>query len=528
MKSLNTPIFFAGAAGTSNLNALWPRAIFGKCFLSLAAIGLGLLSPRVMADPPRILPSRQPQSQCVIVGQAATIGFGALGTAPLAYQWRFNGAELPDKTNASLSLRPVRAGDGGDYQVAVRNAEGSVTSLVARLHVLPAPASLQARVYTNALTGRLPYRLWVPTNHLKDGPLPLVLFLHGAGERGADNLLQLTGQPHALSFVSYQNQEAYPCFFVAPQCPANSSWTVLTNLESIGGMMSNLLAQYSIDLDRVYVTGLSLGGYGSWALLARAPEVFAAAVPICGGLVFDSAFIKKETPIWDFHSADDPTVAVSNSRTNITALRERGGHPIYTEYASAGHFAWVPAYSSQAMIDWVMAQRRGEPMRRDPQVTIPAIYEDRIARAPVGYFSLQGQASAFGEPITNLLWTNVVLRSGGPGIGTGDWSIPNIALREAATNVIVITAKTTSWSPQYGGTTTITKTALVRGLPPLQLALTQGDPMRLAWTGGEPPYQVQSSLEAAADQWTDIHTNAVSPIALEAGHPAAFYRIICP
>ena len=499
-----------------------------RCFLSLAAALLGLASLQVMADPPRILPSRQPQSQCIIVGQTATFGFGALGTAPLQYQWRFNGADLPDKTNANLSIRPVRSENGGNYQVAVRNPEGAVTSLVARLHVLPAPASLLARVYTNTLGGRLPYRLWVPTNHLTDGPLPLVLFLHGAGERGTDNLLQLTGQPHALSFVSYQNQEAYPCFFVAPQCPANSSWTVMTNLENVGGMMSNLLAQYSIDLDRVYVTGLSLGGYGSWALLAEAPDAFAAAVPICGGLVFDSAFIKKETPIWDFHSADDPTVAVANSRTNIAALRERGGTPIYTEYASAGHFSWVPAYSSQAMIDWMMAQRRGEPMRGEPQVTIPAAYEDRLARAPVGYFSLQGHAGAFGEPITNLLWTNVVMRTGGTAIAGDDWTIPNIALREAETNVIVITAKTTSWSPQYGGTTTITKTARVRGLPPLRLALVNGDPMRLAWTGGEPPYRVQSSLEVAADIWTDINTNAASPIQLEDGHPAAYYRIICP
>jgi poly(3-hydroxybutyrate) depolymerase len=504
------------------------RTLLQPCFVSIASLLLAFPSLRVMADPPRILANRQPQSQCIIVGQSAAFSFTAQGTAPLQYQWRFNGVDLPDKTNASLSIRPVAPANGGDYQVAVRNTEGSVTSLVARLHVLPAPASLQARVYTNAINARLPYRLWVPTNHLKDGPLPLVLFLHGAGERGSDNLAQLTGQPHALSFVSYQNQETHPCFFVAPQCPANSSWIVLTNLESVGGMFSNLLAQYSIDPDRIYVTGLSLGGYGSWLLLAEAPDLFAAAVPICGGLAFDSAYIKKETPIWDFHSADDPTVAVSNSRTNIAALRERGGNPIYTEYASAGHGAWVPAYSTQAMIDWTMAQRRGKPSPCDPLVTIPTAYVDRIARAPVGYFSLHGGATAFGEPITNLLWTNVVMRTGGTAIGSNDWSIPSIALREVETNVIVITAKTTSFSPQYGGTTTMTKTALVRGLPPLQLALWREAPMRLAWTGGEPPYRVQSSPDLTSDMWTDIPTNAVSPIKLEEDQSAAYYRVICP
>jgi predicted esterase len=397
------------------------------------------------------------------------------------------------------------------------------------VHVLPTPTSLLARVFTNSAQQRLPYRLWVPTNRLSDGPLPLVLFLHGAGERGSDNLLQLSGQPHALSFVSYQNQETHPCFFVAPQCPANSDWSQAGTLLSVGGMVSNLTAQYAIDLHRLYVTGLSMGGFGTWMLLWQAPGVFAAGAPVCGGGSLDGVPFIKTTPVWNFHSADDPTVPVQYSRSLIEGLRNQGGDPIYTEYASAGHGAWIPAYSTQKLIDWMMGQRLGEPRFGEPRMSFPAGFDNRVARAAVGHFTLQGQVAAFGETITNIVWTNLVLRAGGKALGTNQWCIPDVPLREQETNIIVVTARTASWAPQYGGSTTITKTAFVRGVPPLLLTLEKtASQVRLTWTGGESPYQVQSSADPGLNVWSDMGANATSPLDLNMDDRIRFYRVICP
>ena len=522
---------FSSMANTMNRITwnLWPLYINapGPLLFGVMAVCMHALS--VHADAPRIAANRHPQSQCIINGQSASLSVTAQGTGPFSYQWRFNGADLPDKTNSSLSIRPLRPEHGGDYQVAVANADGAITSRVARLHVLPTPSSLVARVYSNSPSQRLPYRLWVPTNHLNQGPLPLVIFLHGAGERGSDNLLQLTGQPHALSFVSYQNQETYPCFFAAPQCPNNGSWNDPVTMGNVGGMISNLLAQYSIDTNRLYLTGLSLGGYGTWALIYMAPSVFAAGAPICGGASTDWVPAIQNTPLWVFHSSDDGTVPVQNSRTMVEALRQQGSHPIYTEYASAGHFSWVPAYSTQNLIDWMMAQRLGQRPSVDPQLTLPPAYCDRIARAPAGYFNLQGQVAAFGETITNIVWTNLLLRAGGPAVGNNAWSVPNVPLVEHQTNVVIVTARTTSWAPQYAGTTTITRTVLVRGLPPLQITLQkEANQLRLAWTGGEPPYLVQTRQDAVTSEWLDAQTNALSPWALTDENQAAFYRVLCP
>lgn len=482
----------------------------------------------LLADPPRITPARQPQSQCIINGQIASFSVGAQGSFPLSYQWSFNGVDLPDKTNATLQIRPARPENGGEYQVLVRNAEGEVASLAARLHVLPPPASLVARVYTNSANRRLPYRLWIPTNHLGDGPLPLVLFMHGAGERGSDNLLQLTGQPHALSFVSCQNQEAHPCFFVAPQCPTSSDWSQTDTMNSVAGVLSNLVTEFPIDRNRLYMTGLSMGGYGTWSLLWAAPGVFAAAAPICGGGSTAWAPAMVTTPIWDFHSADDGTVAVSNSRTMVDALRRQGAPVIYTEYASAGHGSWVPAYSTQHLIDWMMNQRLGEPLREDPQLLSNPPATADVVRTQAGSI-LSGQALAFGDSITNLVWTNLVLHAGGKALAADEFAIPDVVLGEHITNVVVLTAKLGSWAPQYGGNTTFSRTLFVYGLPAMQLSLrNDADLVQLAWTGGETPCVIQTASDLVSGKWSAISTNAAAPIRFRKEGQAGFFRFIFP
>ena len=139
-----------------------------------------------------------------------------------------------------------------------------------------------ARTYTNS-AGTLPYRLFIPTNYNPATKYPLVLFLHGGGENGSDNRLQLTGQTGPLVFAADANQQENPSFMVAPQCPISGYWTYTILAEQVQGMMNALMAEFSIDADRVYITGLSNGGFGTWDYITRYPQMYAAAVPMNGG-----------------------------------------------------------------------------------------------------------------------------------------------------------------------------------------------------------------------------------------------------
>lgn len=231
---------------------------------------------------------------------------------------------------------------------------------------------LQARVYTDAGGKKLPYRLFVPVNYDATKQYPLVVFLHGAGQRGDDNRAQVDNAG-ALVFVQGEAQVRYPCFFLAPQCPAGQQWV---NTEWGKGSYSTaavpisdplrmtletvqaLQKEFSIDAKRLYVTGLSMGGYGAWDLVLRNPSLFAAVVPICGAGDPSQAAKLKGMGIWAFHSADDGTVPVSGSRDMIRALWAAGQTPGYTEYQDYGHFAWDPAYGVPGLQRWMFAFHR--------------------------------------------------------------------------------------------------------------------------------------------------------------------------
>jgi predicted peptidase len=222
----------------------------------------------------------------------------------------------------------------------------------------------EARSYTNG-SHTLPYRLFVPREYDPAQAYPLVLFLHGAGERGTDNWLQLTGQTAPLVFVQPDNQTVWPCFMMAPQCPSNDFWSAdwssdepSTSLRLTIEVVDALQQEFSIDPGRLYVTGLSMGGFGSWDAITRYPGKFAAAVPIAGGGAVRLADQCAQTPIWNFHSDDDPVVPVAFSRDMIAAVRAAGGDPIYTEYTGYGHASWVPAYAEPDLLLWLFAQAR--------------------------------------------------------------------------------------------------------------------------------------------------------------------------
>jgi predicted peptidase len=220
----------------------------------------------------------------------------------------------------------------------------------------------------------LPYRLHRPAQLYPGIKYPLVLFFHGAGERGADNRGQLLRFASTTPFW-----EKYPCFVLAPQCPAPAGadagecvW-VQTNFSASSHTMKQTspwplrlarellertLAENPVDLDRIYITGLSMGAFATWDLLQRDGGKFAAAMPVCGGADLSFAPKLSKIPVWLFHGDADPTVPVCRSRDMIAALKAAGGSPRYTEYPGVGHDAWGPAFSTAEAWDWLFSHRR--------------------------------------------------------------------------------------------------------------------------------------------------------------------------
>ena len=201
----------------------------------------------------------------------------------------------------------------------------------------------------------------------------VVLFLHGSGERGVDNVAQLSYLPAWLA--EPEARAKHPCFVVAPQCRAGRMWVdvswsdkesspqrpaLTTDLAAAVAALDAVLADPAADPDRVIVTGISMGGYGTWDLAARMPERFAAALPICGGGDERTAAALKAVPIWCFHGAEDAAVPVERSRRMVAAVRQAGGEPRYTEFPGVGHDAWTPAYRDPAVLDWLFSRHRGE------------------------------------------------------------------------------------------------------------------------------------------------------------------------
>jgi predicted peptidase len=215
---------------------------------------------------------------------------------------------------------------------------------------------------------KLPYRLLKPAK-VEDGhKYPLVIFLHGAGERGSDNEKQLI---HGVSQFA-ANRDEYPCFLIAPQCPDGKKWvevdwsadshTMPKEPGEVGrltlGLIEQSIKELTVDPKRVYLTGLSMGGYGTWDLLARRPDLFAAAAPVCGGADEATAPKIKDIPVWAFHGARDTAVKPARSRNMIAALKKAGGSPKYTEYPDVGHNSWEPAYKDPELFKWLFAQKK--------------------------------------------------------------------------------------------------------------------------------------------------------------------------
>ncbi|HSC77141.1 MAG TPA: prolyl oligopeptidase family serine peptidase [Candidatus Acidoferrales bacterium] len=234
---------------------------------------------------------------------------------------------------------------------------------------LPADQSVvdgfAAMTYRDASGQTMPYRLFVPESYAKEQQYALVVWLHGGAGRGSDNLRQISGGNTAGTRVwtRPENQAKYPSLVLAPQCPSNSNWVgpdyrPTEELRMVVKLIEEVEREYSIDRERIYVSGQSMGGYGTWALLAEHPKLFAAGLPVCGGGDLSKTHLIAHTPVWVFHGDEDEMVGVAKSRVLVEALRNAGGQVRYSEYAGVGHNSWEKAFAEPDLLPWVFAQKR--------------------------------------------------------------------------------------------------------------------------------------------------------------------------
>jgi len=207
------------------------------------------------------------------------------------------------------------------------------------------------KTITKTLTCK--YLLFLPEGYgEKDKRWPLMLFLHGAGERGDDlNKVKVHGPPKIV-----EKQKDFPFIVVSPQCPTGLWWN--DQLEVLINLLDDIVARYDVDTERVYLTGLSMGGFGTWALASRYPDRFAAIAPICGGGMRIMSFGLTKTPVWAFHGAQDKVVPLQESEEMVAAIKARGGNAKLTVYPDAGHDSWTKTYNNQELYDWLLKHRR--------------------------------------------------------------------------------------------------------------------------------------------------------------------------
>ena len=191
------------------------------------------------------------------------------------------------------------------------------------------------------------------TPEISEEKLPLILQLHGAGERG-DGLDDLP-LVEKWGFSETVKAGEYPCVFVFPQCPKDAFWA--GRVESILRFLDQLLEAYPIDRERIYLTGLSMGGYGTWYTAMAAPERFAAIAPVCGGGMAWNAGVLR-MPVWAFHGVEDPTVSVHESDAMVEALQRHGRNVRYSRLEGVDHSVWLQAYNEE-LISWLLEQARG-------------------------------------------------------------------------------------------------------------------------------------------------------------------------
>lgn len=226
---------------------------------------------------------------------------------------------------------------------------------------------LSPHIFKNTKSETLPYRLFVPQNYDRKKKYPLVVYLHGSGGVGDDNLKQIQGGNGYLIdfFTQAKSQTRYPAFVVAPQS-AGDGWigsdiskpAPTRQLRLVVDLIGDLQRSYSIDGSRLYVAGQSLGGFGTFAIVSEFPQLFAAGVPLCGGADESKVLSIIKTPLWVFHGEKDEAVPVDSSRRIVAAIKKAGGNVKYTEYRGEGHNIWLKVVKEPELLSWLFAQHK--------------------------------------------------------------------------------------------------------------------------------------------------------------------------
>lgn len=214
---------------------------------------------------------------------------------------------------------------------------------------------LQAKSFEREITKTvgLQYYIYLPEGYNEgDNDWPLMLFMHGAGERGED-LTKVKAHP-PVKMIEQGKQ--FPFVLIAPQCPTDDWWPRMT--DELSAILDEIEENYRIDEDRIYVTGLSMGGYGTWALAITEPDRFAAIVPICGAGDSDKVETIKHIPTWVFHGGKDDVVPIDESKSMVDALEACGGNVKFTVYPEAGHDSWTQTYTNPALYEWFLSHKR--------------------------------------------------------------------------------------------------------------------------------------------------------------------------
>ncbi len=198
------------------------------------------------------------------------------------------------------------------------------------------------------------FLLHLPENYDKISNHPLILFLHGAGERGKN--LEILKR-HGISKI-VEEKENFPFITISPQCPIDDYWNL--KIEILKELLDFSLKNYKIDKERIYLTGLSMGGFGAWSFAIEHPEYFAAVAPVCGGE--DPAKVDriKNIPFWVFHGAKDNVVPVYYSDKMVAALIKTGGNVKYTIYKNAGHDSWTETYNNPELYEWFLKHKKNQ------------------------------------------------------------------------------------------------------------------------------------------------------------------------
>jgi predicted peptidase len=214
-------------------------------------------------------------------------------------------------------------------------------------------------------TQTISYWLFLPNDYKPNGKkFPLLLFLHGSGERG-NNIDKVKSHGPAKILNDPEKAKDWQFITVSPQCPANYSWSPAQLMK----LLEDVEKKYNVDENRIYVTGLSMGGFGTWGLLYHFPNHFAAGVPICGGFNPNAAETFVDTPIWVFHGAKDTAVKLSSSTNVVDAIKAKGGEKVkLTVYPDLGHDSWTVTYDNPEIYSWLLEQKRNTETKNSTNV----------------------------------------------------------------------------------------------------------------------------------------------------------------